>query len=164
MHLYIVFYLRGASKINVLIARQPIFDKRMRVYGYELLYKGFMKRGDASFDGDRATSKVILNSFYNNIDTIIGGKRAFINSTDKLLKEDIPQMLSKEKIIIEVLENVRVDEFVVNACQTLKNAGYILALDDFIFENLRLFNSILLYVDIIKVDFLETNFCEVKKL
>lgn len=161
---YILFFKLGVSKINILIARQPIFDKKMRVYGYELLYRGSMKRGEASFDGDRATSEVILNSFYNNdIDTIIGGKRAFINFTDNLLKEDIPQMLSKDKVIIEVLENVQVDDAVVEACQSLKNTGYILALDDFVFENLRLFNRILPYVDIIKVDFLETNFCDVKK-
>ena len=152
------------SSINTVIARQPIFDKRMRVYGYELLYRGTMQRGHASFDGDKATTEVILNSFYNNdIDLIIGGKRAFINFTENLLKEEIPQMLSKEKIIVEVLENVEVDIGVTEACKALKEAGYILALDDFVFENLRLFNPILPYVDIIKVDFLQTNFCDVKK-
>ena len=36
----------------------------MCVYGYELLYRGLMIRGDSSFDGDRASTEVILNSFY----------------------------------------------------------------------------------------------------
>lgn len=146
------------------MARQPIFDKRMRVYGYELLYRGAMDREDISFNGDIATSEVILNSFYNNdIVSIVAGKKAFINFTENLLKEEIPQFLDKDRIIIEILENVNVDDSVVMACKKLKESGYILALDDFVFENLRMFNRIIPYVDFIKVDFLETNFCGVKK-
>ena len=147
------------------MARQPIFDKKMRVYGYELLYRGLMIRGDSSFDGDKATTEVILNSFYNNdIDSFVAGKKAFINFTDKLLKDEIPHYIDKEKLIVEVLETVQVDDSVVAACKNLKESGYTLALDDFIFEHLNIFNRILPYVDIIKVDFQETTFCDVKKM
>ncbi len=147
------------------MARQPIFDKKMCVYGYELLYRGLMIRGDSSFDGDRASTEVILNSFYNNdIDSFVAGKKAFINFTDKLLKDEIPHFIDKEKLIVEVLETVQVDDSVVAACKILKESGYILALDDFVFENLTIFNRILPYVDIIKVDFQETSFCNAKKI
>ncbi len=77
-----------------------------------------MQRGHSSFAGDKATTEGILKSFYNNdINLIFGGKRAFINFTQNLLKEEIPQMLSKEKIIVEVLENVEVDIGVIAACK-----------------------------------------------
>ncbi len=160
-----IIVLMGEGRpIETFVARQPIFDKRMRVCGYELLYRGDMPRETLEFDGDKATSEVILNSFYNSdINKIVGDKKAFINFTHNLLKEEIPHMLSKDKIIIEVLESVVVDEEIVQACKDLKEEGYIIALDDFIFENLQLFNPILPYIDIIKVDFVQTKFCTVKK-
>lgn len=150
--------------IETFVARQPIFDRRMRVCGYELLYRGDMARETPEFDGDKATSEVILNSFYNSdIEKIVGEKRAFINFTHNLLKREIPQMLSRDKIIVEVLESVIIDNDVIRACKNLKEEGYILALDDFIFENLQFFNPILPYIDIIKVDFIQTKFCTVKR-
>ena len=150
--------------MDVLLARQPIFDRNQNVFGYELLYRGIMPRDCESFDGDRATSEVIINSFQvMGIEHVTTGKKAFINFTKNLICEEIPQFLEKEKVIIEILENVEVDEAVIQACESLKNKGYILALDDFIFENLQMVNPLLPYVDIIKVDFLGTEFCGVKK-
>lgn len=123
-----------------------------------------MPRETTEFDGDKATSEVILNSFFNSdINKIVGDKKAFINFTDNLLKKEIPLMLSKDKIVVEILESVIADEEIVEACKKLKDEGYIIALDDFIFENLQLFNPILPYIDIIKVDFVQTKFCPVKK-
>ena len=53
---------------------------------------------------------------------------------------------------MEILENVEPDDKVLAACQKLKNAGYTLALDDFIYA--PHFEPLLELADIVKVDFL----------
>ena len=47
---------------TIQIARQPIFDRDLNVFGYELLYRD--ASGAARFeDGDQATSRTLLNTF-----------------------------------------------------------------------------------------------------
>ncbi len=149
--------------MDVLVARQPIFDKKLQVFGYELLYRGLMGKDDKRFDGDRATSEVIINSFQIlDIDSISSNKVVFINFTEKLIKDKVPSFLSNEKVIVEILEDIHFDSQMVEACKELKEKGYVLALDDFIFEDLPSFNAVLPFIDIIKVDILQTNFSDVK--
>lgn len=41
-------------------------------------------------------------------------------------------MLPRDRVVIEILETVRVDDEAIEACRRLKSAGYLLALDDFV--------------------------------
>ncbi|MEW8498413.1 MAG: hypothetical protein AB2699_07875, partial [Candidatus Thiodiazotropha taylori] len=46
----------------VQVGRQPILDKNLNVYGYELLYRS-ISDSEQDFDGDVATARTVLNSF-----------------------------------------------------------------------------------------------------
>ena len=102
--------------IKTLLARQGIYNKNGSVCAYELLYRN----GDAltanvdnlnPLSGDKATSSVIAQLFSNlDINTIIGNKRAYINFTHNNLIDQIPNLLPKNRIVIEVLETVMVDQ------------------------------------------------------
>lgn len=141
--------------MNVYIARQPIFNKHQKVYAYELLYRSGQENSFDASDGDNASSKVITNSLLLfGLDTITGGKKAFINFTQNLLKDEVATSLPKELVTIEILENVTVDDEVIEACKKLKNAGYQLALDDFVFS--PQYQPLIALADIIKIDFLNT--------
>ncbi|MCE5287325.1 MAG: HDOD domain-containing protein [Pelosinus sp.] len=137
---------------TVHVARQPIFDTNFNVFGYELLFRNnFMESYDGT-DGEQSTNSVIVNSFLLiGIETLTNGKKAFINFTAKSLKDNIPGMLPKELIAVEVLEDVIPDEEIINACKKLKQDGYMLVLDDFVFS--EEFIPIIEMADIIKVDF-----------
>jgi len=138
------------------VARQPIFNKDQSVYGYELLYRDFSGEHTNSFDGNSATSQVLINSFSTiGIESITQNKKAFINFTKQLLIKEIPTIFDKEIIVIELLENIKVTQQLINVCKKLKESGYILALDDFVFDESYL--SLLEIIDIIKVDFLYSN-------
>lgn len=141
--------------MKVFVARQPIFDKQQKVFGYELLYRlGYDNYYD-ELDGDRATADVIANSFLLiGIEALTGGKRAFINFSKNLLKSEVAINLPKELVAIEILEDVQVDEEVIAACRKLKQYGYPLVLDDFVFK--AEFEPLIDLADIIKVDFLNT--------
>ncbi|SEJ18105.1 EAL and modified HD-GYP domain-containing signal transduction protein [Propionispira arboris] len=137
---------------DVHVARQPIFDVNLNVFAYELLFRSSFINSYDGTDGDQATLDVINNSFLLiGIDTLTYGKKAFINFTANSLKNNIPAMLPKEILGVEILETVIPDKEIIEACKKLKKNGYLLILDDFIFHPDYL--PLIELADIIKVDF-----------
>lgn len=145
--------------MELFIARQPIFDLHMHVYGYELLYRKTRENRFIETDGDEATANVIINAFnILDIARFTNGRRAFVNFTGNLISQGIPSLFSKEAMIIEILENVVPTIEVVNACRMLKRLGYWISIDDFI--DRPEYSELLKLADIIKVDFLTTGEAE----
>ena len=148
--------------MDIFVARQAILDRRLEVYGYELLFRSCLNN---SFDGDDdnlASAHVISNSFFSiGAEKILGGKRAFINFTRDLLIDEQASILPPHIAIIEVLETVERDAEVVAACRNLKSRGYLLALDDFVVQPSDPLTDL---ADIIKVDFRATTRAEQEAL
>ena len=46
---------------DLLFARQPIFDSKKKLYGFELLYRGNDPHSAIFDDGDKATASLIMN-------------------------------------------------------------------------------------------------------
>ena len=145
------------------VARQPIFDRNQNVFGYELLFRSQNGSVYDGVDGDQATNSVIVNSFLLiGMQTMTNGKKAFINFTANSLKNSIPSMLPKERIAVEILEDVKPDEEIIATCKKLKQEGYLLVLDDFVFKTEYM--PLIELADIIKVDFRATGLKEREKL
>ena len=105
---------------DVHVARQPIFDVNLNVFAYELLFRSSFINSYDGTDGDQATLDVINNSFLLiGIDTLTYGKKAFINFTTNSLKNNIPAMLPKEILGVEILETVIPDKEIIDACKKL---------------------------------------------
>jgi hypothetical protein len=65
--------------MELCVARQPIFDRRLNVFAYELLFRSGMTNRFDGTEANLATAKVISSIFYSaNGDNILGGKPAFI--------------------------------------------------------------------------------------
>ncbi len=145
--------------MNVFMARQPIFDFNNQTYGYELLFRNNAvdnKSGVTFFDGDKATGDVITNAFFDlHTNSILSGKRAFINFTASLIKKGIPKLLPADAIVVEILEDVDIDDELIVCIVELKEMGYTIALDDFAFEESRL--ELFQLADIVKIDFRMAN-------
>jgi len=138
--------------MEIFVARQPIFDRKERVFAYELLYRQGTQNYYNGMDGDQATLDVITNSFLTiGMKTLTGGRRAFINFTTNLLKNQTAYLLPSNLVVIEILENIEPNSDIILACQKLKKAGYLMALDDFVFE--EKFRPLIDLADIIKIDF-----------
>ncbi len=149
--------------MEVYVARQPIFNKQKKIYGYELLFRGGMTNAFPDIDGDLATSKLLSSSFFSiGMEKLTGGKIAFINFTQELLLKNMPSMFPHEKIMVEVLEDVDPTEQVINACQDIAGAGYEIALDDFVFrDDLQ---PLIELATIIKIDFRLTPMEEIEQM
>ena len=137
------------------IARQPIFNKLMKIYGYELLYRDASEAvsfGNAS--SSAATATVIGGLFEQGINKIVGKAKAFVNfDYDFIMSENI-ELIDPETLVIEVLETVEVNPVLVERLHYLRAKGYKIALDDFE-ESLN--NYPIVYIaDIIKYDIIIT--------
>ncbi|WOO36046.1 HDOD domain-containing protein [Anaerocolumna sp. AGMB13020] len=141
--------------MDVFIARQPIFNRKMKVYGYELLYRQSRNNYFEGTDDDQATTNLINNTFMVfGFQELTEQKRGFINFSQNLILSDLVYVLPKDKVVIEILEKVEPNEKVLEACRKLKEKGYILALDDFILEQYsEEYIPLIELADIIKVEF-----------
>ncbi len=150
--------------MEFLVGRQAILDKDGKTFGYELLYRENIAKNisQTDLDGNAATSRVIVNAFINmGIDKIAKNGRVFINFTRDLLIDRVYEMLPKEKIVVEVLEDVVAEDEILKSLKNAKELSYLIALDDFVF--LDHLHEMVKLADIIKVDFLELSREEIKK-
>ena len=137
------------------IARQPIFDRAMKVYGYELLFRSDEKAvAYGSTTAEQSTATVLGGLFELGLDQLVGNKKAFVNFDYQFLLSESIELISAETLVIEVLENTIVDEVLLERLKKLKKAGYTIALDDFE-ESLQSY-PIVPIADIIKYDILLT--------
>ena len=146
---------------QTLMARQAIFDANMNTVAYELLYRSD-DNNHAVFDfsGSLATIDALLNSYtsvYQN--DSLTRLPAFINMTyDLIVKNTLPK-LPGNKIVLEILEDMDVTQELVDSVKSLRSKGYVLALDDFLYDDKYLL--LIKLVQIIKIDVLNMSFEQV---
>jgi EAL and modified HD-GYP domain-containing signal transduction protein len=141
--------------MDFFVARQPILDRDQQLFAYELLFRNGRNNSFPAVDGDQASCNVLANSFLNlGIETITGGRLAFINFTHALLVHQIPTLFPPKNIVVEILEDVVPGPEVIEACRALVDKGFILALDDFLYH--RSLEALLSLAAIVKIDFRAT--------
>ena len=118
---------------SVRLARQPIVDADLKTVGYELLYRAADADQVARIgNSNQATASTVLNALSEiGLESLVGGKQAFINVPAKLLFSGVLEDIGARSVVLEVLETVECDEETGAAMQRIKKAGYRLALDDF---------------------------------
>ncbi|MHB1085717.1 MAG: EAL and HDOD domain-containing protein [Thiobacillus sp.] len=138
---------------DIFLGRQPILDRDQRIVAYELLFRTGNTLGVTVTDDMHATASVIHHAFSEmGIQAVLGSQLGFINISAEMLLSDMVELLPKEQVVLELLETISVNDAVIERCRALRQQGFTLALDDFVFtENRR---PLLALVDIVKVDLL----------
>jgi c-di-GMP phosphodiesterase len=122
---------------NVFVGRQPIFDRTLNVYAYELLYRSALGQNPATarVSGEQATSCTIINTFMSiGLEKLVRDKFAAINLTEKFFLEQGKLPFSPKQVILEILEDIPVTPQLVAAVSRLTQDGYIIALDDYLYK------------------------------
>ena len=132
------------------VARQPILTKDEKVFGYELLFRDGIEDYFCPEDPEKASKIMLDSSLIMGLDVLCNGGRAFVNCTRDMLLKDYVTLLPSSVTVVEILESVEPDDLVMAACQRLKEAGYMIALDDFGVGDRR--EPLTDVADIIKVD------------
>jgi len=140
--------LRNAKPIRY-VARQPIFDREEKVFGYELLFRDSLENCFVG-DADEASRATLDRSLVMGLDVLCDGRRAFVNCTRDTLIKGLVGLLPSTSTVVEILETVPSDPDVMAACHSLKEQGYTIALDDYVADDRR--EPLAEIADIIKVD------------
>ncbi len=117
--------------MDVIFARQAIFDADHAVRAYELYFR---RPGDdgAVFDSAaRATSEVILNAFVDlDIEAVTQGLPVLVNIPPSLLIQGVGRLLPSERAILHINGRDPVDDGAVRAVASLAATGYRVAIGD----------------------------------
>ena len=143
------------------VARQPIFDREEKVFGYELLFRDSLENCFVG-DADEASRATLDRTLVMGLDVLCDDRRAFVNCTRDTLIKGLVGLLPSTTTVVEILETVPADPDVMAACHSLKEQGYVIALDDFVADDQR--EPLAEMADIIKVDWLLTTQVERERL
>ncbi len=117
---------------RVLFARQAIVDRRGRLAGYELLYRGPRGADGEIPDAEHATCSVLVGAFAEvGFGAAVGGSTAFLNVTERFLREVDPLPLAPESTVLELLEDATPTPPLMDRLRALRAQGFRVALDDF---------------------------------
>lgn len=131
------------------VARQPILDRSQKVFGYELLFRNGIE-DFFNADPELAARSTLDSSLLFGLNTLCHNSRAFVNCTREILLKDLVTLLPPSQTVVEILETVEPEDRVTAACKRLKEAGYLIALDDFAPNDPRI--PLCDFADFIKID------------
>lgn len=149
------------------IGRQPILNRDGKCIAYELFYRTKGATEAVFKDDTKATTRVIINLVHNiGVSSIIGDKTGFINVDDHTLLSDALLSVPKDQFVFEILEYTKMSVAIVERVRQLHDLGYRFALDDFSCdnENIEYFKALFPFVDIIKIDLLQTQTCTIEEI
>jgi EAL and modified HD-GYP domain-containing signal transduction protein len=130
---------------------QPIIHRNGNISAYEVLYRDGRSNKAAVVDSTAASSHVIA--------TVLGHlgvlqqechSEIFINVGEELLFSDLIELLPPARSALEILETVKPSETVIARCRQLRERGYTLVLDDFVFDHA--YAPLIDLVSIVKAD------------
>jgi EAL and modified HD-GYP domain-containing signal transduction protein len=136
---------------EVLVGRQPIFDRDLNVVGYELLFRSGPENRAVIEDTEQATAAVVIGSLTEiGLERLVGGRPAWINVSREFLVGGLAETMPGRATVLEILEDQSIDEHLIAAVRRLRRHGFQVALDDFRYSEEAA--DVLPYVDIVKLD------------
>ncbi len=138
---------------KIFLGRQPILNREHRIVAYELLFRAGRTAEAGVTDDMQATASVIHHAFSEmGVQAVLGPHTGFINVSAEMLLSDLIEILPRSQVVLEMLETIEVDDAIVERCRLLKQRGFVLALDDFVYDDR--YRPLLDLVDIVKIDLL----------
>ncbi|MES2076063.1 MAG: EAL domain-containing protein [Pseudomonadota bacterium] len=133
------------------LGRQPILDRNQALFGYELLFRN-APVGPANISSDlSATATVIAHAAQLGMEKVIGDALGFVNVDADVIMSDIFSFLPREKVVLEVVETMKVSQPVLNRMAELVGLGFSFALDDVTLDTGHV-QALLPLVEYIKMD------------
>jgi EAL and modified HD-GYP domain-containing signal transduction protein len=129
---------------DILIVRQPVFDRSDSAVGYELRFR------PAGDEGDPFARSYLSGSF----DVLRSGLPAYIRCTRRQLVDHIFDAADPKSLVILVPPDVGADAEIVSAVDALSKAGVVTAIDEFDggAESARALEGLLAVVSHVRVD------------
>lgn len=147
---------------EVYIGRQPVFDAKLEVVAYDLLYRESEANEARVADAEAATGRVIVDAVTEfGLDRLVGRHPALIRMGAGFLGDERVLALPPDRVILHLLEPPHVDAALVEAVQALAGRGYHVCLGDFFYTDE--WAPLLPFVHMVKVDVSALNRFQVQR-
>ena len=139
------------------LAKQPILDKASEVIGYELLYRDSEENAfPPGLTDEQASARMFYETaLFHGINNVTEQRKAFVNLCDKSVLKQLPNLIPRENLIVEIVERSSIDDETIEAVADLHQQGYVFALDDYDFD--EKWADLAPYVSYVKFDIPEDN-------
>lgn len=138
---------------NIFLGRQPIFNRNLELYGYELLFDTTDPVTTNSGAAVPARSQVVVNAFIElGLGDVVGDSYVFMKIPPECLLGERLLPLRSDHVVLELQEKDTVDEQLIRNVSQLTEQGFTIALDEFDYS--EQWKPLLDLAGIIKVDVL----------
>jgi c-di-GMP-related signal transduction protein len=111
--------------MEILVARQPIFDRREDLYGYDLVLRRPGGLGIAEDLPEQLVADTLLGI---GIDQVAAGRRAFLPVDRDMLLGGAVRLLPADRVVLQIDGSLKADPELVEVCSQLVWAGYRFAI------------------------------------
>ena len=141
-------------------ARKPVLDTNQEVFAYEIVFKNIIKGKDLTKASNLFAEEISDDIEFFEKSNLADGKKIFIHFNAELLQSEVPQLLSKAKLGIEVTDDLNFENQIKNNIKKLREMGSLLILNQL--EAAPAENELYNYADIIKIDYKKASKAEHK--
>ncbi|WP_317201979.1 EAL and HDOD domain-containing protein [Janthinobacterium sp.] len=133
------------------LGRQPILDRNQALFGYELLFRN-APIGPANITSDlSATASVIAHASQLGMEKVIGDGLGFVNVDADVIMSDIFVFLPREKVVLEIVESMKVTPQIYSRITELVGHGFTFALENVVADTSQV-QELMPLVDYVKMD------------
>ncbi len=145
---------RPTTEQQVMVARQPIYNDRMGVFGYELLFRA-PGGNNNGLNPTEATARVLASTVLDfGLDKFVHNRKAVINVTRAFIEVIQDVQLPPEQVILDLPTNMAADEKLITKLKEIKELGYGLSISGL--ANLKQ-PQLLSIADIFQIDVQQVN-------
>ncbi len=116
---------------QVFLARQPIFDRHKRVFGYELLFRAPQGLRGATTADQQSASLISEAILAFGLDTLSHGRPTFVKVSRHVLLNGLPSALPANQMVIVLPDDAGDGGETIEAVERLKRQGYRVAVDHY---------------------------------
>ena len=139
------------NQITVSFARQPIFDEKRQLWGYELFGVGNIEATPSGFPEEENVAITLASGAYVGLQQILDrGKKVVVNFNEKSILEKLPYALPPVLAAVKVTEDMCIRPPALEMLKRLKSDGYLIAVSQFSAN--AAFDSLYRMADIISIE------------
>jgi EAL and modified HD-GYP domain-containing signal transduction protein len=117
------------------IARQPIFDRDLKLCAYELLFRdAYTDEAPSDIDVVAATAHILSTTDEVGLDAVVGAHKAFIKISGRFLEEPGLMPLAPGRVVLELPEDIEFTPERIEGARQLSERGFTLALDNYVHD------------------------------
>lgn len=108
--------------MEILVARQPVFDRTEQLYGYELVLR---RPGSSGAPDEPMPEQLVADTFLGiGIDQVAAGRRAFVPVDRDMLMSGAARLLPADRVVLQLSGRLQEDPDLLRACDQFVWSGY----------------------------------------